>query len=200
MATEQCRAEVQAERETFLAEMQACDPERLIFIDESGSHIGMTPTRAWAPKGQRAVGYVPRNRGVVTTMIAALSIDGLETMMTVQGGTNARVFLRFIDEHLVPRLRPGDVVVLDNLGAHHAHGVRERIEAAGAKLVYQPRYSPDLNPIELAWSKIKSKLRAIGPRTIEALLAAIYFVLGMITAKDAAGWFKHAGVLQPQPA
>lgn len=200
MATEQCTAEVVAKREAFLAELHACDPERLIFIDESGSHISMTRTRAWAPKGVRAFGRVPRNRGRATTMIAALSIDGIEAVMTVQGGTTAPVFLRFIDEHLAPKLRSGDVVVMDNLGAHHANGVRERIEAAGARLLYQPPYSPDLNPIELAWSKIKTALRAAGARTVEMLVAAIHFIVRFITPMDAAGWFKHSGVLpSPQP-
>ena len=188
-----------AKREAFLAEIHACDPERLIFIDESGSHIAMTRTRAWAPKGRRAFGRVPRNRGRVTTMLAALSIDGIEAMMTVQGGTTAPVFLKFLDEHLVPRLRSGDVVVMDNLGAHHAHGVRERIEAVGARVLYQPPYSPDLNPIELAWSKIKTALRAAGARTVEMLIAAIAFVVRFVTPRDAAGWFKHSGVFPPHP-
>lgn len=199
MATEQCTADVVAKREAFLAEIHACDPERLIFIDESGSHISKTRTRAWAPKGVRAFGRVPRNRGRVTTMLAALSIDGIEALMTVEGGTSAPVFLKFLDEHLVPKLRPGDVVVMDNLGAHHAHGVRERIEAAGARVLYQPPYSPDLNPIEHAWSKIKTALRAVGARTVDLLIAAIAFVITLITPKDAAGWFKHCGVLPPHP-
>lgn len=199
MATEQCTADVVAKREAFLAEIHACDPERLIFIDESGSHISMTRTRAWAPKGVRAFGRVPRNRGRVTTMIGALSIDGIEAVMTVQGGTTAPVFLKFIDEHLAPKLRPGDVIVMDNLGAHHAKGVRERIEATGARVLYQPPYSPDLNPIELAWSKIKTALRAAGARTVEMLIAAINFIVRSITPKDAAGWFKHSGALPPHP-
>lgn len=127
MATEQCTADVVAKREAFLAEIHACDPERLIFIDESGSHISMTRTRAWAPKGVRAFGRVPRNRGRVTTMIAALSIDGIEALMTVEGGTSAPVFLKFLDEHLVPKLRPGDVVVMDNL--NHSQGRRRLVQA-----------------------------------------------------------------------
>ncbi|SFE46812.1 DDE superfamily endonuclease [Nannocystis exedens] len=147
-------------RNAFVAQMQSCDPERLIFLDESGSHISMTRARAWAPRGKRAHGVVPRNRGRVTTMLGALSIDGIEAMMAVECGTTAKVFLEFIDEHLAPKLRPGDIVVMDNPGAHHATGVRERIEARGAKVVYQPPYSPDLNPIELAWSKIKAALCA----------------------------------------
>lgn len=128
-------------------------------------------------------------------MIGALSIDGIEALMTVQGGTTAPVFLRFLDEHLVPILRPGDIVVLDNLRAHHATEVRPRIEAAGARLIYQPPYSPDLNPIALAWSKIKGALRTLGMRTVALLTLATYFVSGSIRPKGAAGWFKHAGAL-----
>ncbi|MCY0987993.1 IS630 family transposase [Nannocystis sp. ILAH1] len=165
---------------------ESCDPERLIFLDESGSHISMTRTRAWAPCGKRAQGVVPRNRGRVTTMLGALSIDGIEAMMTVEGGTTAKVFLEFLDQHLAPKLRPGDIVVMDNLGAHHASGVRERIEARGAQVVYQPPYSPDLNPIELAWSKIKAALRGLGARTVPLLKAAICAVSGFVTPADAA--------------
>lgn len=186
-------------REAYVEQLQACDPERLIFLDESGSHVAMTRTRAWAPRGARAPGTVPRNRGRVTTMLGALSIDGIEAMMTVEGGTTAPVFLRFLDEHLVPRLRPGDIVVMDNLGAHHAKGVRERIEACGASILYQPPYSPDLNPIEHAWSKIKALLRGFGVRTVTLLVAAIAHVASYITPSDAAGWFKHCRVVLPQP-
>lgn len=187
-----------ARRKAFAEQIQACDPERLIFIDESGSHIAMTRTQAWAPRGERAHGIVPRNRGKVTTMLGALSIDGIEAMMTVQGGTTAAVFLQFIDEHLGPRLLPGDVVVMDNLGAHYATGVRERIEARGATLLYQPPYSPDLNPIEPAWSKIKSILRKFGVRTISMLKQAITFAADQITPRDAVGWFKHCHVAKAQ--
>lgn len=131
----------------FLAE---ADPQRLIFLDESGCHIGMTRTHARAPRGRRAVGIVPRNRGRVVTMLGAMSLDGMEAMMLVQGGTTAAVFKTFVREHLGPRLRPGDFVIMDNLGAHHATGIRELIESYGATPVYMPPYSPDLNPIELA--------------------------------------------------
>jgi transposase len=186
-------------RQAFVEQIQACDPEHLIFLDESGSHIAMTRTHAWAPRGARAPGIVPRNRGRVTTMLGAISIDGIEALMTVEGGTNAAVFLKFIDEHLAPRLRPGDVVVMDNLGAHHATGVRERIEACGASVVYQPPYSPDLNPIEHAWSKIKTFLRAFGARTVGLLMTAVALAASFITPSDAAGWFKHCNVVKPQP-
>lgn len=188
-----------AMREAFIEQIQACDPDRLIFLDESGSNIAMTRTHARAPRGERARGVVPRNRGRVTTMLGALSIDGIEAMMTVEGGTTAPVFLKFLDDYLVPRLRPGDVVVMDNLGAHHAKGVRERIEACGASIVYQPPYSPDLNPIEHAWSKIKALLRALGARTVALLMAAVVHAASFITPSDAAGWFKHCRVFPAQP-
>ena len=129
VASERCKEGVEVQHKAFVERIQACDPERLIFLDESGSHVAMTRTQAWAPKGRRAPGIVPRNRGTVTTMLGALSIDGIEAMMTVEGGTTAAVFLQFIDEHLAPRLQSGDIVVMDNLGAHHAKGVREPIEA-----------------------------------------------------------------------
>lgn len=187
-------------RVAFVEQMQACDPERLIFIDESGSHVAMTRTHGWGPIGKRVHGVVPRNRGRVTTLLGALSIDGVEAMMTVEGGTTAEVFLKFIDEHLAPRLKEGDVVVMDNLGAHHANGVHERIEARGAGVVFQPPYSPDLNPIEHAWSKIKTELRTLGARTVATLMSAIGLVASYVTPDDAAGWFKHCNVIKAQPA
>lgn len=156
-AAERERLDVQAKREEFKAFLAEADPISLIFIDESGCHIGMTRTRARAPRGKRAVAVVPRNRGRVLTMIGAMSLDGFEALMQVVGGTSAAVFETFVREHLGPRLRPGDIVVLDNLKAHHANGIRELIESFGARVVYLPPYSPDLNPIELAWSKIKDQ-------------------------------------------
>lgn len=198
MAKERCTEKVTTRRDAFIQQIQACDPERLIFIDESGSHIAMTRTQAWAPRGERVHGIVPRNRGKVTTMLGALSLDGIEALMTVEGGTTASVFLQFVNEHLAPKLRPGDIVVMDNLGAHYATGVRERIEACGATLLYQPPYSPDLNPIEPAWSKIKSILRKFGARTVSMLKKAITFAAKQVTPADAAGWFKHCRVDQAQ--
>lgn len=132
-------------------------------------------------------------------MRGAISIGGIEALMNVEGGTTAAVFLNFIDEHLAPRLRPGDVVVMDNLGAHHATGVRERIEACGATVLDQQPYSPDLNPIEHAWSKIKTLIRAFCARTVGLLMTAIAIAASFITSSDAAGWFKHCNVVKPQP-
>lgn len=132
-------------------------------------------------------------------MIGAMSLDGFEALMQVVGGTSAAVFETFVREHLGPRLRPGDIVVLDNLKAHHANGIRELIESFGARVVYLPPYSPDLNPIELAWSKIKGILRGVAARLLALLRIAALLAARCITPWDAAGYFKHCGVSQVQP-
>jgi len=153
----------------------------------------MARTHGRARCGQRLQQRVPRNRGTVLTMIGALSLDGVEAMMTNIGATNAAVFRRFVDDHLIPILRDGDVVVMDNLGAHHATGIREAIESTGARVIYQPPYSPDLNPIEPCWSKVKSILRKIGARTVTKLTAAIHKAAARVSLDDADGWFTHCG-------
>lgn len=164
-----------------------------MFLDESGSHIAMTRDYAWGPRGSRAEGRVPRNRGTVLTMLGALSLRGVCAIMTNLGGTSRDVFLRFVRDHLVPVLRPGNVVVMDNLGAHHARGVRELLEAAGARPMFMPPYSPDLNAIELCWSKLKGILKAIGARTVPKLRDAIRLAATRITPDDARSWFAHCG-------
>ncbi len=126
-------------------------------------------------------------------MIGALGITGMRALMTVEGGTSGKVFLQFVREYLIPSLRRGDVVVMDNLGAHHATGVRQEIEAAGASVLYMPPYSPDLNPIELCWSKMKYLLKSFGARTVRQLIASIGIIRGLVTRKDAAGWYAHCG-------
>ena len=118
------------------------DPTRLIFINEAGSHIGMTRDHARAPRGERAVGLAPRNRGTVTTMIGALTLEGISALMTVTGATDTEVFLAYVNEVLGPTLRPGDIVVLDNVGAHKPAAVRTAIEARGATIKFLPPYSP----------------------------------------------------------
>jgi transposase len=159
----------------------------------------MTRDYGRAPRGQRLAQRLPRNRGVVTTMLGALSLGGLKALMTKQGGTNRATFLEFLGEHLVPTLTAGDVVVMDNLGAHHASGVREMLEAAGARVLYMPPYSPDLNPIELCWSKLKGILKALGARTVAVLRDTIEVAADLITPEDASGWFAHCGYRYPQP-
>jgi transposase len=157
----------------------------------------MTREYGRAPRGERVHGSVPRNRGEVTTMIGALDVCGVRAMMTVEGGTDAEVFEAFLEQVLVRRLRPGDIVVLDNLGAHKPLAARRLVEAAGARLIFLPPYSPDLNPIELCWSKMKAALKDFGARTRESLDIAIKRAMDLIGADDAEAWFAHCGYEAP---
>jgi len=164
-----------------------------VFIDESGSTIAMTRTHARAPRGERTSEAVPRNRGTVTTILGALTVDGLQATMTLQGGTDGDVFAAYVEHVLLPILCIGDLVVLDNAGAHKDPRVAALLTAAGAKALYLPPYSPDLNPIELAWAKLKAHLRAVKARTLEQLNDAIAAAMKLITPDDAVGWFRHCG-------
>ena len=169
------------------------DVRRLVFVDESGTHISMDRLRSRAPKGQRAYGRVPKNRGKNLTLIASMSLSGMGESMCIEGATDARAFEAYVEHFLAPSLTEGQVVVMDNLGVHRPKRIRELIEARGAELVFVPSYSPDLNPIEQAFSKIKNILRKLGARTHEALLEAMEEALSKITPSDAAGWFEHCG-------
>ena len=144
---------------------------RLVFVDESGLHIAMDCLKARAPRGQRAYGKVPTNRGKNTTLLASMSLSGMGEAMCVEGATDAEVFEVYVEHFLAPSLKEEQVVVFDNLGAHKPQKVRELIEARGARVLFLPSYSPDLNPIEEALSKIKAIVGKAGARTREALLA-----------------------------
>lgn len=172
-----------------------------MFIDESGFHTSMTRLRARAPKGERAYGKVPRNRGKNQTLIASVTLErGIGAALAIEGSTDSELFETYVEEFLAPTLTAGQVVVLDKLGAHRTEKVRELIEGRGADLVFLPSYSPDLNPIEEAFSKIKSIVRKAGARTREALNEAISEALAAVTLEDAAGWFAHCGYRpQDQP-
>ena len=173
--------------------MSRFDVRRLVFVDESGMHTSMDRLRSRAPKGERAYGKVPRNRGKNTTLIASMSLYGTGESVAVEGATDAEVFEVYVEHFLAPTLREGQVVVLDRLGAHRPKRIRELIEARGAELVFLPSYSPDLNPIEAAFSKIKNALRKVGARAHEALVEAIFGALREVTPREAAGWFDHCG-------
>lgn len=164
-----------------------------MFLDEAGSNIAMTRDYARSESGERAHDKVPRNRGDVTSMLGALSLQGLTAMMTVDGGTSADVFLVFVEQVLLPTLTPGAIVVMDNAGAHKAAPVLEAFAAAEVEVRFLPPYSPELNPIELAWAKLKRLLKDAKARTREALEAAIGAILDAITPFDAGGWFRHCG-------
>jgi transposase len=173
--------------------VKALAPEDCIFIDEAGCHQAMTRLYARAPRGQRAQATKPVNRGRHVTMLGALGLEGLVAAMTVEGFTDGEVFLAFLREVLVPQLRPGQILIMDNLKAHKVAGVAATCAAAGVRLLYLPPYSPDFSPIEECWSKVKAILRAKAARTLEALEQAITEALTAITSQDAHGWFDHAG-------
>jgi transposase len=177
------------------------DARRLVFVDESGFNTSMTRLRARAPKGKRAYGKVPRNRGKNTTLIASITLQGaMGESMTLEGATDAAAFEAYVEHFLAPSLSEGQVVVLDGLGAHRTEKVRELIQARGADLVLLPSYSPDLNPIEEAFSKIKQLVRKEGARVREVLGEAIGRALAAVTTDNTAGWFAHAGYWpQDQP-
>jgi transposase len=182
-----------AAREAWRAEVAPTRPDDLVFLDETGSHLGYTPTHAWAPRGQRAHAAAPRNPGENKTVIAALTLDGVGALMRFDGGMTSARFEGYVRHVLAPTLRPGQVVVADNLRAHHTPGARAAIGARGARFLPLPPYSPDFNPLEHAFSKVKQALRRAEARTDEALRAATWAAFATITPTDAAGWFAHCG-------
>lgn len=153
----------------------------------------MTRLRGRSPRGERLVCHAPHGHWCTTTMISSVRLDGTTACMTIDGATNTEVFRAYVREVLVPSLRAGDIVVMDNLGAHKNEQTIALIEQAGAEVRFLPAYSPDLNPIEMMWSKVKSRLRKAQSRTRPDLLAAISSALASVTPQDASGWFTHCG-------
>lgn len=162
-------------------------------MDESGVNLALTRTNAWAPRGERIVDQVPGRRWENFSLIAALSLDGVHAPMLLPGAMNTEAMRVWARESLAPLLQSGDVVVWDNLGIHGDFEVRLAIESTGARLEFLPPYSPDLNPIELAWSKTKAVLRRLGARSWRRLVNAVGTALHAITPEDSAGWFRHCG-------
>jgi transposase len=173
--------------------MAPLDPARLVFVDESGATIRLTALTGRAPRGQRCVGQVPRNWGQSTTLLAAMTQQGIMAALVVAGATDQLVFETFVEQVLAPRLRPGQIVVWDNLSVHKSPRARAAIVARGCELRFLPPYSPDFNPIEQAFSKLKGYLRRVEARTQSSLWDAIGDGLRAITATDAHGWFRHCG-------
>ena len=167
--------------------------ERLVFIDESGAKTNMTRLYSRAKEGQRVVDNVPSGHWCTTTMISSVRLDGSTACMVVDGATTKDIFKAYVEQILLPTLKAGDIVVLDNLSAHKNKEIRDLIESVGAELWFLPPYSPDLNPIEKMWSKIKSILRTLKARTEEALINAVAKALDAITANDVKGWFESCG-------
>jgi transposase len=187
-------------RSAWRAAAAQLDPEQLVFVDESGTHISLTRVYGWAPHHRRASGSVPRNHGKNTTLVAALAPDGLHEPWLIEGAMDTESFAWYITEQLAPTLRPGQIVVLDNLSAHQADRIRQAIAARHCQLLFLPPYSPDFTPIEQAFSKIKAILRGLGARTKEALQEAVRLAIEAITRHDAAAWFAHAGYALPAHA
>ncbi len=165
--------------------------ERLVFVDEMGTNTSLHPLYAWSPRGERAHCFVPRNRGPNTTLLASMTTKGMGPCLAVEGATDGIVFETYIERVLVPSLR--QVVVMDNLSAHKGERVKELVESTGCKLLYLPPYSPDLSPIEEAFSKIKGLLREAEARSRRALVEAMGKALDAVTARDARRFFEHCG-------
>jgi transposase len=197
-ASEQDRADVKLRREQWRVEQTGWDAGKLVFLDESCAKTNMTRLRGRARQGERVHDCAPHGHWGTTTLLGALRLDGTSACMSVEGATDRDVFDAYVRRVLVPSLRPGDTVVLDNLSAHDDARARQWIEAAGAQLLFLPPYSPDLNPIEKMWSKIKAALRAAKARTSETLQVAIRDALATVTAQDAVGWFQSCGYTASQ--
>jgi len=192
-ATERETPRVQHARARYRQRIAKLDRRRLKFVDEAGVNLAMTRLYGRAPKGARVVGTVPQNYGDNITLLGALDQQGIQAVMTVNGATDADVFRAYVKQVLGPTLVPGDIVVLDNLSAHKAVGVQQALARRGARRLYVPPYSPDLSPMELCVSKLKTALRAAKARTREALETALRAAMDTVTALDARNWFRHCG-------
>lgn len=186
-----------AVRAAWQQEIADWDATRVVFLDETSTHTSFTRIRGRAPRGERVVSHVPRNRGPNLTCLAALTPRGITAPLVIEGAMDGAVFGPWLREWLLPTLTPGTTVVLDNLSVHRMATVRQAVEAAGCQVRYLPSYSPDFNPIELAFAKLKTHLRGVGSRTSETLLQAIGEGMTQISASDATAWYRHCGYQFP---
>ena len=195
MAAEQLRPDVVERRRNFKLAARFVEPSSFVFLDESGAQTDMTRLYGRAPVGERCVDHAPHGHWQTMTMLSAIRLDGVlrEATMVYDGPMNRDTFVDYVEHCLAPMLGPGDVVVMDNLASHKDTKVRELIERAGADLWYLPPYSPDLNPIEKLWSKVKSWLRRVMARTFDGLLAAIADALRAIGVDECANYFRACG-------
>ena len=184
---------MKAAREAWFEEQLDLDPQRLVFIDETAATTKMARLRGRAPKGERCRAAVPHGHWKTTTFTAGLRVGGLSAPMIIDGPMDGDAFRAYVEHVLVPELAPEDVVVMDNLPAHKVHGVRQAIEAAGATLMYLPAYSPDFNPIEMAFAKFKALLRASAARTIPDLWDTIATAINRFTPAECRAYFEAAG-------
>jgi transposase len=187
----------EAQRAAFRAVVAPLDQRRFIFGDETSTSIAMTRGYARAPRGQRAYGAVPRNHGQNLSVIGALGLQGMVAALSIEGAVDTDVFDVFVHRVLVPALRPGDVVLLDNLSVHHASCITQAVQAVRGQVIFLPSYSPDFSPIEPCWSKVKAFLRGAAARTRHRLDAALKSALRTLRPEDIHGWFTHCGYLVP---
>lgn len=192
-AQERDRKDVKKKRKQWLEQQPQMNSHSLVFLDESGINIDFTRRYGRGKGASRVWDKAPLNTPKNTTLLSSIRLDGEMICGYFQGAVTGDIFLSYVREQLVPHLREGDIVVMDNLRAHKVSGVREAIEGAGASLVYLPPYSPDFNPIEMLWSKLKAFFRKVKARTLTALEAAIPVAFGTVTLSDIAAWFSHAG-------
>jgi transposase len=174
------------------------DPGRFVFVDESSTNVRMVPLRARAPRGQRAFGKAPKNWDKNVTLISSISLEGMGPSMSIEGSADGETFALYVEHFLCPTLGEGQIVVMDNLQVHKSNRVRELIEGRGCSLVFLPSYSPDFNPIEEAFSKVKAILRKAKARSFEALVGATGGALSLVSEQDALGFFAHCGYATPR--
>jgi transposase len=192
-AAEQDRPDVAAARTAWADDQAKLDPDQLIFIDETGTSTNMARLRGRSARGERLVGKIPHGHWKTTTFVAGLRSSELTAPCVIDGPMNGNAFIAYVEQVLAPSLKPGDIVVLDNLSAHKVPGVREAIEAAGGTLLYLPPYSPDFNPIEQLFAKLKALLRKAAERSVDGLWNRIAYLLDAFTPQECANYFRNAG-------
>jgi transposase len=193
IARERDRPDVQAKRVAFVAQQPTLDATKLVFLDESGLRLGSPPNYGWAPVGEKSPGKASMGSWCTMTMIGALALDGWRGFATVDAATDGDVFLAFVEQQLAPNLQPGDLVVMDNLAAHKSPDVIAAIHASGADVLFLPPYSPEYNPIEKAWAKLKDFVRRASTLTRDAFDDAVALAMRAIEHADIRAWTEHAG-------
>lgn len=192
-AAEQEREDVALARAAWKEAQPSLDPRRLVFVDETGTATNMTPLRGWCRRGERLIGRAPHGHWKITTFVAGLRCDGVVAPFVVDQPMNGDIFKAYVEQCLAPTLKPGDIVIIDNLACHKVAGVREAIERVGASIVYLPPYSPDLNPIEQLFAKLKTLLRRAAPRSIPTLWDVIGQLLDAFRSEECRNYLVNAG-------
>jgi transposase len=193
LPAEQSRRDIAFKRARWKAHQDKVDPRRLVFIDETWIKTNMAPLRGWGLRGQRLDARVPHGHWKTLTFIAALRHDRIEAPWVIDGPINGELFATYVEQVLVPTLSPGDIVILDNLGSHKGHRVRRAIRAAGAHLIFLPAYSPDLNPIEQLFAKLKHLMRAAQPRTVEETWRKVGALIDIVSPSECGNYLANSG-------